>query len=131
MDSKLMFAGDFIAGPVNRKMNQVLKQVKPDAAFLGGDIAYTNGFAECYCMLDRWLSEWPLIDGRLLPMGFAIGNHDAGVTSYSVSWSRDNLFLQTFFGWQLKNSQSAEFTSTKIGPVTVLALSSGYSDDLL
>eukprot|EP01043_Picozoa_sp_COSAG02_P006090 COSAG02_NODE_170_length_31534_cov_33.568498_9_plen_500_part_00 len=43
-----------------------------DWAMVGGDVAYTNGFAECYQMWDTWIDIWERTmigpDGNMIPL---------------------------------------------------------------
>jgi len=54
----------------------------PAGVLMGGDIAYDNGMTTCWPVWDDWLLRW---DGamrsakRLVPLIFAVGNHDVGV----------------------------------------------------
>jgi hypothetical protein len=61
-----------------------------DLAMVGGDIAYTNGFAECYEMWDSWIGMWSRVmkgaGGRMIPLMQAVGNHDVGANALSGAW---------------------------------------------
>lgn len=53
----------------------------PDVFMVGGDIAYDNGMCTCYYAWDFYLdiiTDFYNQVGRLVPLVFAVGNHDAG-----------------------------------------------------
>lgn len=83
----VIFGGDAGNTDVLLTINKLAAKENPLAVFLGGDIAYDNGFEECYCIFDRFLDAWEStmirpIDGALIPIAPAAGNHDVGQDAY-------------------------------------------------
>lgn len=66
------------------KMCRVVAAKDPLFAFLGGDLAYANNWAEARwsVFLDVWHETMRAPDGRLIPMVVAIGNHENAYHSY-------------------------------------------------
>lgn len=53
----------------------------PHVIIIGGDVAYDNGFYACACMWDYFLEillRYKAEDQYLVPLSFAVGNHDIG-----------------------------------------------------
>jgi hypothetical protein len=68
------------------KMTQDLAQHNPDVILSGGDIAYDNGMCTCYFAWDFFFKPYEELNkklGRLVPLVFAVGNHDVGVDHLS------------------------------------------------
>ena len=90
----MIFGGDLGNRPVNADMNIVAASHDPYAAFIGGDIVYDNGYLECYCMYDRFLTDWQKVmvrsDGALIPIVPAVGNHDAGKNAFSGAYHHND-----------------------------------------
>ena len=84
---KFVVAGD---GGITDQTTQIITQMiatKPDVGFIGGDVAYDNGFLSCACVWDDFISIWESqkIDGKyLVPISLAVGNHDVGVNDNNV-----------------------------------------------
>jgi hypothetical protein len=53
---------------------------------IGGDIAYDDGQTYCYFALDAYLDMMQLFttvnDNYMVPIVYAVGNHDVGLNSY-------------------------------------------------
>jgi len=85
---KFVVAGDSgLTDQTLEIMTQMVSTVKPLVAFIGGDVAYDNGLLSCACVWDGFLSAWESqrVDGKyLVPLSFAVGNHDVGVNDNNV-----------------------------------------------
>lgn len=83
----VIFGGDIANNPTYRQMNKIAASYSPYAAFIGGDISYDNGYIECYCVYDRFLSTWEETmirpDGAMIPIGASIGNHDVQKSAWA------------------------------------------------
>ena len=79
----MVIAGDSgITDTADKIMSQMIA-TRPHVAFIGGDVAYDNGLLSCSCVWDDFLTMWETkrVDGKyLVPLSFAVGNHDVGVT---------------------------------------------------
>jgi hypothetical protein len=81
--ARFAFAGD---SGVTNTANEIMEKMiasRPHVAFIGGDVAYDNGLLSCSCVWDDFLTMWESrrVDGKyLVPLSFAVGNHDVGVT---------------------------------------------------
>jgi hypothetical protein len=51
-------------------------ETNPDIIVIGGDVAYDNGMYSCACVWDEFLSTISPSQGGLIPLSFAVGNHD-------------------------------------------------------
>lgn len=83
---KLIFGGDIGPNEQTRRMNDLIADHKPHALFLGGDITYDNNLAGCYYSYDSLLFMFESLFekmGHIIPMVFAMGNHDIGLNHYS------------------------------------------------
>ena len=69
-------------------MNRAVAKQDVDWAMVAGDVAYTNGFAECYQMWDTWIRIWE--DTMIGPAGNMI---PLSASSAMIS------FLQQFVGF--------------------------------
>ena len=63
-----------------RKLMRIAASHEPDFAVIGGDIAYANGNEDSLWVWDLWMfhyrHEFVTPDGYLVPLMFAIGNHE-------------------------------------------------------
>jgi len=79
----MVIAGDSgITETADKIMAQMIRS-RPHVVFIGGDVAYDNGLLSCSCVWDDFLHMWEKrrVDGKyLVPLSFAVGNHDVGVT---------------------------------------------------
>jgi hypothetical protein len=81
--ARFAIAGD---SGVTHTADQIMERMiasKPHVAFIGGDVAYDNGLLSCSCVWDDFLAMWESrrVEGKyLVPLSFAVGNHDVGVT---------------------------------------------------
>jgi 3',5'-cyclic AMP phosphodiesterase CpdA len=81
-----------VGGDVGIQSNTVLlnKQLSADVDIivLGGDIAYDDGMLSCYYSWDRLFSLFEdrfRALNRIIPIIFAVGNHDVGFNSYATT----------------------------------------------
>jgi len=68
-----------------RAMTSVLGNYSLDAILVGGDMAYDNGMRSCYYSIDLFLNMFERINqqaSRIIPLMFAIGNHDIGFNAF-------------------------------------------------
>lgn len=82
----LAFGGDFAATKAGETVTQNLVEHRPNALFMGGDIAYDNSLPGCYYAYDSMLFTFErFFDklGHIIPMILAVGNHDIGLNHYS------------------------------------------------
>ncbi|KAL4504501.1 hypothetical protein ABPG72_009947 [Tetrahymena utriculariae] len=79
---KIAFGGDWSREGNGDQLTSKLVQIQPDVIMLGGDVGYDNGFKECYYSWDIFYDSFEQNvfekTGRIIPLIFAIGNHDAG-----------------------------------------------------
>lgn len=84
-EMKIIFGGDIGPSFKTDQMNQIISEHKPNALFLGGDLAYDNNLKGCYYCYDMFLHKFETLFekmGYLIPMVLALGNHDIGLNSY-------------------------------------------------
>jgi len=81
-DSLVVVAGgDAGVTRVSKKIVQRALSTNPDIFIIGGDVAYDNAMFSCACVWDEFLSFLVLPEAenmRLIPLSFAVGNHDIG-----------------------------------------------------
>jgi hypothetical protein len=68
-----------------RAMTSVLSNYSLDAILVGGDMAYDNGMRSCYYSIDLFLNMFEGVNKqlkRVVPLMFAIGNHDIGFNAF-------------------------------------------------
>ncbi|KAF4666308.1 hypothetical protein FOL47_004142 [Perkinsus chesapeaki] len=78
---KFLVGGDAGTSKVVEEINSLIGEQSPLFAINGGDVAYDNGMFTCACTWDQYLWEWSKVttpDGHMIPLIFAIGNHDIG-----------------------------------------------------
>ena len=77
---RMSIGGDAGVTFTSRKILQLMYASNPDLIVIGGDMAYDNGIAACACLWDAFLEmlDHRTPDGRLVPITFAVGNHDIG-----------------------------------------------------
>jgi len=84
---KFAVAGD---GGITDQTSEIITQMiasRPDVGFIGGDVAYDNGFLSCACVWDDFITLWEtqkIDDKYLVPISLAVGNHDVGVNDNNV-----------------------------------------------
>ncbi|KAF4652987.1 hypothetical protein FOZ61_009281 [Perkinsus olseni] len=78
---KFVIGGDAGTSEVVEEINSHIGGQSPLFAVNGGDVAYDNGMFPCACTWDQYLWEWSKVktaEGHMIPLIFAIGNHDIG-----------------------------------------------------
>ncbi|EER09693.1 conserved hypothetical protein [Perkinsus marinus ATCC 50983] len=78
---KFVIGGDTGTSDVVEDINSHIGPQSPLFAVNGGDVAYDNGMFPCACTWDLYLWQWSKVktsDGHMIPLIFAIGNHDIG-----------------------------------------------------
>jgi len=67
---------------VSHNISKIITKYRPDVIFIGGDVAYDNNTAACGYTWDYFLWMIERISnevGYVIPLGLALGNHDAGL----------------------------------------------------
>ncbi|KYQ93341.1 hypothetical protein DLAC_06011 [Tieghemostelium lacteum] len=88
-DKEVLLAtgGDIQLNSDSEDLGKQVQKLKPDVVAFGGDIAYEDGISSCYRRWDEKLnyfqkyftwSDTSTNSTRLIPLLFAIGNHEAG-----------------------------------------------------
>lgn len=111
----------------------------PAAVVVGGDVAYDNGMASCWCVWEDWLDRWDdaMVRARqLVPLVLAVGNHDVGVEAIeNVAPPQVDKKILPFFTFFPQHSieqdvpqlaKRRSYHSHRIGDALVLCLDSGY-----
>lgn len=111
----------------------------PAAVVIGGDIAYDNGMPSCWCVWDDWLDRWDeaMVGAqRLVPLVFAVGNHDTGTSAVANTLPppvvKENLPYFTYFPFHTVEKGVPTIADRmshhvhRIGHALVLSLDSGY-----
>lgn len=75
---RLVAGGDMDAGSDFAELSRLAAKESPDAALIGGDIAYDFGLVKNFEQWEKWFQIWAKTmvtpDGRMIPMIVAIGN---------------------------------------------------------
>jgi hypothetical protein len=90
-----------------KKMNTQIAKMNPDFIIVGGDIAYSRGYAKLFrgdnwsvkrwqTFLEQWTKQMITSDGRLIPILPVLGNHDI-VSVSKKSKKQDPLFFFELF----------------------------------
>ena len=86
---KFAIGGDAGVSVVSNDVLEQIVQTNPDLIVIGGDVAYDNGVAACACVWDAFLSMLDLrMDHSLIPLTFAVGNHDIGFNDRTWDFAR-------------------------------------------
>lgn len=83
---KIVVGGDSGSTPTARNMTKLVSAQKPDLIIIGGDTAYDNAIQACWACWDNFLKMFNQVNeeaGRLIPLIFALGNHDIGYNAKS------------------------------------------------
>ena len=99
---KMSVGGDAGVTQTSRKIFQLMYASNPDLIVIGGDMAYDNGLAACACLWDAFLDmiDFRTPDGRLVPMTFAVGNHDIGYNHANKGgWQARTNPIPLLFSW--------------------------------
>jgi len=122
----------------------------PDVLVLGGDLAYDNGMCTCYFSWDFFLKDLDHLNkqlGRLVPVIYAIGNHDAGLDEINyrggLKITNKGPFYMVYFPQHSKTlgnhtilhqvpglDERKSYHYHKLGKVIMFVLDSGYITDV-
>jgi len=126
-----------------RAMTAVLSNYSLDAILVGGDMAYDNGMRSCYYSIDLFLDMFERVNKqlkRVVPLMFAIGNHDIGFNAFQDGPvdTTENLYY-IYFPQQSKYGDNGQLVNQvpelkdrtsyyyhKVGNTVQLSLDSGY-----
>lgn len=143
--------GDMGNTKATRDVTKAAIAMNPDVLMLGGDLAYDNGMCECYFAWDYFLKDLEMLNselGRLVPVIYALGNHDAGIDEINyrggVKITEEGPFYMTYFpqhshlSTRTKNAilpqvpnfeERKSYHYHKLGKMLLFVLDSGYYSD--
>eukprot|EP01017_Pseudomicrothorax_dubius_P005321 TRINITY_DN11320_c0_g2_i2.p1 TRINITY_DN11320_c0_g2~~TRINITY_DN11320_c0_g2_i2.p1 ORF type:complete len:567 (-),score=92.87 TRINITY_DN11320_c0_g2_i2:57-1757(-) len=125
-------------------MTATAMKMKPDIAFVGGDIAYDQNFVECYFLWDMILSyfEKNYQDNYIIPLVMGMGNHDAGaniMNRINIKPTDSDLLVLSYFPSHFDTDSSGNpkkavppvykrrsYTYHKLGNILFFKLDTGY-----
>eukprot|EP01017_Pseudomicrothorax_dubius_P035231 TRINITY_DN4904_c0_g1_i6.p1 TRINITY_DN4904_c0_g1~~TRINITY_DN4904_c0_g1_i6.p1 ORF type:complete len:425 (+),score=65.05 TRINITY_DN4904_c0_g1_i6:384-1658(+) len=84
---RLIVGGDVGNTEAGRHMTRVACSQRPDALFIGGDVAYDNGFTSCFACWDyflRQIRDCYNVAGFAMPIILGVGNHDVGFSNFYI-----------------------------------------------
>jgi hypothetical protein len=119
--------GDMATGWWPRLTSRQAARTNPDFALLGGDLAYCRGGPEGPARWRRWFEDWDAsmraLDGRLIPLVAAIGNHDR-----NEEGGRDPAEVAPFFsGFLYQDPGGRSYFARRFGPrIALFVLDSGH-----
>ncbi len=120
---RFVTGGDMGTGPAMRELLRHAAATSPQAAVIGGDVAYANGDLAAYAAWDRWLEAWGELmvtpDGLTVPLIVAIGNHEV-----AGGWSQP-VTAAPFWRSYLPQGVLTYF-ARRLGEVQLLALDTGH-----
>lgn len=101
------------------KMSRVVASHQPQVILFGGDYAYINGRLDSQEHWITWFRIWQAtmsdIDGNLIPIIAAIGNHEVNGLSTADPIARAPLFMRFFV-----QNQNKTYFERKLGADTIL-----------
>jgi len=93
--------GDMNTDPVFVDISKSAIEKEPDVIFVGGDIAYANGFLTSLNRWDDWFKNMSSVvirpDNRVIPLIVAIGNHEVNNTVFGSPEKKMAPWYFTFF----------------------------------
>jgi len=150
-DVILVQGGDMGNTKATRDVTKATIAMNPDVLVLGGDLAYDNGMCECYFTWDYFLKDLEQVNealGRLVPVIYSLGNHDAGIDEMNrrggLEITEKGPFYMTYFPQHSRLSSRTKailpevptfeerksYHYHKIGKMLLFTLDSGYYSDL-
>ena len=115
--------GDVYLSRTAHELFKLAGQQDPDFGIVGGDIAYEEGKLSLWTWWDEWLDMWSqnfrAPDGRLLPLVFAIGNHDV-----RGNWEAKSSDAPFFFHYLAQDPKS--YFLRRFGLAALVCLDTGH-----
>lgn len=138
---RMALGGDVGNTERSRAISSIIgKKFKPDAIFIGGDIAYDNDLRACYYSYDKFLDQMEQIYqdiGYMVPIILALGNHDVGFDAGTGTLKTLDLSSSFYFLYFPQHTQGASIQVPdvshrrshhyhRLGSTIFLVLDSGY-----
>jgi hypothetical protein len=97
---RLAIGGDAGVTYTSKRIVELMHASDPDLIVIGGDVAYDNGIAACACLWDSFLKILNPDSRKLVPLTFAVGNHDIGYNHDNRGgWAARSNPLPLLYSW--------------------------------